>query len=177
MAYFNKQAAGLKYAVSTDAAAWENLPAPSLPAQPIRGGVGLGSWRTQVEFQNLSVTSGTQELFADNFSAGSTAWTAWAGTWQRDRGIYAQSADATPAVAAAHAGVRWTNYTYRLRARKTGGSEGFLVPFGIRDQDNYYWWNIGGWNNTRMQLEKTVHNARAPPGPERAPPSRTQPLV
>ena len=165
MAYFNNEAAGLKYALSTDAAAWENLPAPSLPAQPIRGGVGLGSWRTQVEFQNLSVTSGTQELFADDFSTGASPWATWAGTWQRDHGIWGQSADIAPALAAAHAGGPWTNYTYRLRARKTGGSEGFLVLFGIRDQDHYYWWNIGGWNNSRMQLEKTVQKARAPLGP------------
>ncbi len=50
----------------------------------------------------------------------------------------------------------WTNYTYTLRAKKTSGSEGFLIPFAVKDNDNFYHWNIGGWNNTRSCIEEAI---------------------
>lgn len=48
----------------------------------------------------------------------------------------------------------WTDYTYRLKARKTGGTEGFLVMFHVRGRNDLVWWNVGGWGNTRSQLQK-----------------------
>jgi alpha-L-arabinofuranosidase len=41
-----------------------------------------------------------------------------------------------------------------LRARKTGGSEGFLIGFGALDDESYYWWNLGGYGNTQHVVEK-----------------------
>ena len=31
---------------------------------------------------------------------------------------------------------------------------GFLVGFAAGGADDYYWWNIGGWNNTRSVLQR-----------------------
>jgi alpha-L-arabinofuranosidase len=54
----------------------------------------------------------------------------------------------------------WTDYTYSVKARKLGGAEGFLVMFRVRDNANWYWWNIGGWNNTQHALEKSEGGAK-----------------
>ncbi len=48
----------------------------------------------------------------------------------------------------------WDNYTLELDARKLGGSEAFLVGFAAGGQDDFYWWNLGGWNNTRQALQR-----------------------
>ena len=56
----------------------------------------------------------------------------------------------------------WTNYIYSLEARKDGGSEGFLIMFRANG-DQFYWLNLGGWGNTRHQLEKGQGN---PVGPQ-----------
>jgi len=56
----------------------------------------------------------------------------------------------------------WTDYEYTLEARKDGGDEGFLIPFRANG-DNFYWLNLGGWGNTRHQLEKGQGN---PVGPQ-----------
>jgi alpha-L-arabinofuranosidase len=47
----------------------------------------------------------------------------------------------------------WADYTYSLKARKLGGAEGFLILFGVRDDNQKAWWNIGGWGNSRHAIE------------------------
>ena len=47
----------------------------------------------------------------------------------------------------------WTDYEISLEAKKTGGSEGFLIIFRATD-GNFYWCNLGGWNNTQHAIEK-----------------------
>lgn len=48
----------------------------------------------------------------------------------------------------------WTDYEFTLEALKTGGSEGFLIIFRETSPQVHYWYNLGGWGNTRHQLEK-----------------------
>lgn len=55
----------------------------------------------------------------------------------------------------------WTDYTLTLKARKLGGAEGFLIMFHLRDQDNWVWWNLGGWGNTRHALENCVAGGKS----------------
>ena len=52
----------------------------------------------------------------------------------------------------------WTDYEFTLEARKTGGSEGFLILFRETSPRAHYWYNIGGWGNVRHQLEKARPN-------------------
>lgn len=54
----------------------------------------------------------------------------------------------------------WTDYEFRLQARKTGGAEGFLVLFRCRSDKDFYWWNLGGWGNERHALEVEVNDGR-----------------
>ena len=48
----------------------------------------------------------------------------------------------------------WKDYEFTLEARKTGGSEGFLILFRETSPQAHYWYNLGGWGNVRHQLEK-----------------------
>lgn len=46
----------------------------------------------------------------------------------------------------------WTDYEFTLQARKDHGNEGFLIL--LRGADTQWFWaNIGGWNNTGHQLQ------------------------
>jgi alpha-N-arabinofuranosidase len=47
----------------------------------------------------------------------------------------------------------WTDYEFTLQAQKTDGQEGFLVLFRANG-DDFYWANLGGWNNQRHGLER-----------------------
>ncbi len=48
----------------------------------------------------------------------------------------------------------WQDYEYTLEAQKTGGQEGFLILFRVKSEQDFYWCNLGGWNNTRHAIER-----------------------
>jgi alpha-L-arabinofuranosidase len=48
----------------------------------------------------------------------------------------------------------WEDYEFTLEAFKTGGNEGFLVLFRVRNEKDFYWCNLGGWGNKWHSLER-----------------------
>lgn len=131
---------------------------PTIVEEPIDGGVFLSTWNTAARYDNLSVTSNDNGsvLFSDTFTNASQ-WQSQAGTWAVANGQYAQTAtnvtDARTIITDAY-GKDWSNYTLELDATKTAGSEGFLIGFGAGAANDYFWWNLGGWNNSRSVLQK-----------------------
>ncbi len=113
----------------------------------IEGKVGVGTWSTQAQFDDVRVAAGTTTLFADAFT-NSAGWTPAGGTWSMENGVYVQSGAGEPAYSTGPCIVTGqSSYAYTVRAMKTGGPEGFLIVFGSKDSGNYYWWNLGGWGN------------------------------
>ncbi|TYB51021.1 alpha-N-arabinofuranosidase [Nonomuraea sp. PA05] len=131
------------------------------PVEDIKGAIGVGAWNTAVRYDDVKVTAadGTV-LLSDDFSAGAGDWTPGLGTWAVQDGAYAQTAQVEDARSTAGS-ADWSNYTIELTARKTAGAEGFLVMFGVRDTGNFYWWNVGGWNNTQSAVEKAVNGGKS----------------
>ena len=83
------------------------------------------------------------------------AWTtgsAKSGQWSAEDGVLKQTGNDEGAIALA-GDPSWTDYTLSLKARKTGGREGFLILFRSADEKDRCWWNIGGWGNTGHALE------------------------
>ncbi|MFF1375010.1 alpha-L-arabinofuranosidase C-terminal domain-containing protein [Streptomyces sp. NPDC058308] len=130
---------------------------------PITGAVGLSTWATSAAYDDVRVTGADGEaLLSDDFSAGDSRWTkaAGRGSWAVTDGAYVQS-DENAEDTLVTAGERsWHNYDLRVKATKKAGKEGFMVAFGVKDTGNHYWWNIGGWNNTRSAVEKTTDGAK-----------------
>lgn len=128
---------------------------------PFTGNVGVGSWNTQADFDDLTITTGNTTLASDDFSAGSASWLVNAGTFNATGGVYTQSSSAQPAYSIFQTAVTQDTYTYTVKARKTGGAEGFLIPFGYKDANNYYWFNIGGWGNTQHAIERVSNGNKS----------------
>ncbi|MEK8225790.1 alpha-L-arabinofuranosidase C-terminal domain-containing protein [Oerskovia sp. M15] len=127
-------------------------------AGAIDGGVFLSTWSTSASYDNVKVTDNASGdvLFQDGFDDASK-WSPVTGTWSAQDGVYTQSSttvtDARSIVTGAYA-EDWSNYTLELDARKSGGAEGFLVGFAAGGPNDFYWWNIGGWNNSRSVLQR-----------------------
>jgi alpha-L-arabinofuranosidase len=133
---------------------------PNALTDAARGAVGLGTWETQAEFRNLKVVSAQGEtLFAADFGQGAAGWRTMRGAWQATEGGYRQTELAQDCRAVA-GDSNWTDYTITLQARKLGGAEGFLILFRVRDDQNWYWWNIGGWGNTRHAVERSIGGSK-----------------
>jgi alpha-L-arabinofuranosidase len=137
---------------------------PSQEDQPISGAVGLSTWGTAAAYDDVRVSAadGTQ-LFADDFSATDANWTniAGRGSWAVTDGAYVQSDTAAENTMVMAGDPSWQNYDVTVKATKLSGREGFLVGFGVKDTNNYYWWNIGGWNNTQTAVEKATGGGKS----------------
>jgi alpha-L-arabinofuranosidase len=137
---------------------------PSQEDQPISGAVGLSTWGTAASYDdvNVSTADGTQ-LFADDFSGTDANWTniAGRGSWAVTDGAYVQSDAAAEDTMVTAGDPAWQNYDLTVKATKLSGREGFLAGFGVKDSGNYYWWNLGGWNNTQSAVEKAVNGGKS----------------
>jgi alpha-L-arabinofuranosidase len=77
------------------------------------------------------------------------------GRWEKDAGMIRQTGHGVNA-RLIFGDPGWTDYEYTLEARKRGGQEGFLILFRVTDEENFYWYNLGGWGNTRHAIEKGI---------------------
>ncbi|MCR4743469.1 MAG: DUF1080 domain-containing protein [Treponema sp.] len=127
----------------------------------IGGSVGLGSWSTTVEYKNLKLTdkiSGKVSYDSDK------VWDlqdfdSLSGSWDyKDGSIIGSSSSENCRLIMKGEGSQ--HYTMELKARKNGGNEGFLILFGHKD-GSFYWWNLGGWSNTKSCVEKGTAAARS----------------
>ncbi|MDT0320566.1 alpha-L-arabinofuranosidase C-terminal domain-containing protein [Streptomyces millisiae] len=130
----------------------------------VDGAVGLATWATSAAYDDVTVTSADGEtLLTDDFSGGLDQWSpsTGAGTWSLADGALVQ-ADTTSTDNMLVAGDRdWVNYDLEVTATKRSGSEGFLIGFGVQGTGDYYWWNLGGWGNTRSAVEQAVGGAKS----------------
>lgn len=122
--------------------------APTMESTETRGGmIGVGTWLTQAEYKDIKVTQGDKVLFE-----GTKGWKFVSGDWKIDDGVIRQSGKGDDL--RAYAGKKdWKDYTLTLKARKLGGSEGFLITFAAPNEKDKSWWNIGGWGNTGHAIE------------------------
>lgn len=134
------------------------LTAAPVVQTPITGKVGLSTWLTSAAYDDVKVASADgQPLLADDFSNGAGQWTGNGnGNWAVQDGAYVQGSTTAENTMITAGDSGWNNYTFETKATKIAGAEGFLVGFGVKGTDDYYWWNLGGFNNTRSLVEKAT---------------------
>ena len=110
--------------------------------------IGVGTWDTQAEFKEpqLIVEGKTYDL--PDLS-----------TWKHNRGR-------EPHLEICPVEFQGKKYTYRVKARKTSGREGFLLVFNYQNDRDFDWFNIGGWGNAQNAIEQSVDGGRINIGKE-----------
>ncbi|AKN73355.1 alpha-N-arabinofuranosidase [Streptomyces sp. PBH53] len=135
---------------------------PSLSG-PLTGAIGLSTWNTGAAYDDVKVTAadgGT--LFGDDFSGDASRWThTGTGSWTVRDGSYVQTDDTAENTMVQAGDPSWHDYDLHVKATKKSGKEGFLVAFGVKDTGNYYWWNLGGWNNTQSAVEQATDGGKS----------------
>ncbi len=122
------------------------------PSEKLRvaGQVGVGTWDATAEFKDIRVERAGEVLYESDFTTGAEGWRPAEGRWEIVDGAYRQTRRGQ-----GHShfgGEDWSDYTLTLKARKFEGGEGFLITFGRRGRDRY-WWNLGGWGNSQHAIE------------------------
>lgn len=141
------------------------LDGAAVEQKDISGKVGVGTWYTSAEFDNVKIINNdTGEILGeDDFSSGQKNFKKqWElvtdGEWSVADGKLRQ---ATTEMEYSENGSvvyfgddDWSNYTFTVEATKLDGQEGFLIPFGVESKETNYFWNLGGWNNTVSCLQE-----------------------
>jgi hypothetical protein len=111
------------------------------------GAIGVGSWNTAVEYQDIVVTSsnGTVLYRSDFPNQGTNGWRVFKGIWNARDGMLGQTGIMTDCRITT-GDTNWTDYTLTLRARKTRGAEGFRLLFHWVDDRNFTLFNFGYWD-------------------------------
>ncbi|MFJ9864961.1 alpha-L-arabinofuranosidase C-terminal domain-containing protein [Streptomyces sp. NPDC101165] len=130
---------------------------------PLTGAVGLSTWNTSAAYDDVLVTAADgSTLLGDDFSGDASQWThTGTGSWSVQDGAYVQTDDAAENTMVQAGDPSWHDYDLHVKATKKSGKEGFLVAFGVKDTGTYYWWNLGGWNNTRSAVEQAVDGGKS----------------
>lgn len=120
--------------------------------------VGLGSWATQVMYDYIKVTelvSGRDKVIAEeHFNTDAMdKWEVHGGTWEISNGSLCQTSDSNDCMITLKNIELPAKYKYNIRAKRTGGFEGFLAVVNFENESNWQWWNVGGWQNTKHCLE------------------------
>ncbi len=111
------------------------------------GGVGLGTWITQAEFKDASVTENgvTKQLDTSTFRREQ-------GDWKFANGVATQTSNGE-SCRIVYPMPTSNTYTFRTKAKKLGGNEGFLILVGRANEGTWVWLNLGGWRNTEHGIE------------------------
>ena len=115
---------------------------------------GIGAWNTNATFDDFAVTNTSGEIItSDDFSSNLSAWTTGTGRWLLSGGTLRQTLQTDNCTAINKTQITEEDFDLTVRARKDNGAEGFLIIFNYANNQNYAWWNIGGWGNTQHGIE------------------------
>ncbi len=128
--------------------------------------LGVATWSTSAEFYDITVSDEQGNTLIDGAATTSADWVAEEGTgsWSVADGIVRNSTSSgTRSTFTLRAPMDIDTYTYSLKAKKSGGNEGFLILIDFEDVNNYVWWAIGGWGNTKHGVEQSVGGTKSWP--------------
>lgn len=127
------------------------------PLEYSKGHFGFGSWNTQVEFKDVKVTQEGSPVTVDLAKASTDK----KGTWSLENGVLSQTSSDQPTKYIID-GFSGNQFTLECKVRKTGGQEGFLVYFGLtEDNKTGYVYNVAGWNNQTTAIEAVADGRTA----------------
>jgi alpha-L-arabinofuranosidase len=124
--------------------------AQSVPMKPA-GCIGIQTWNTVAEFKDITVTKGSETLYA--YKPDLKGWSKTKdGKWIVKDGALRQTVPDKSNTGIVIGEPTWSDYTLTLKARKISGDEGFIVRFRDGGNRNVHL-NLGGWGNQSHGLE------------------------
>jgi len=113
---------------------------PAQAAARLVGRVGMGGIKgTEISYKSPTVTQSGRTIYS-----GST--TELSGSGRSGGNVEFSTIGSS----------MWSDYTFRVKALKKRGPDGFFVKFADNGSGDYYVWSIGGKGNRRFTLERVA---------------------
>lgn len=109
----------------------------------VSGRMGFSLIKTAAEVYDVIIDGAEQ---TDLYEAGSSKWNADNGRFVFDDASERPTLITFPPLS--------DGACMTLKAKKLRGREGFRIAFGIKKRTDYYFWEIGGWNNDVSSVSK-----------------------
>lgn len=122
------------------------------PVAQFAGGIGLATWDTQTEYKDIEVSKDGQTLYKSDFINRPEEWKAVRGKWMVKDSALAQTAQGAQRLNIL-TGKTFDSYTLKLKARKTGGTNAFIIPFAVKDAARHMRVHIGSYVNVNSVVE------------------------
>ncbi|MBR1668786.1 MAG: carbohydrate binding domain-containing protein [Bacteroidaceae bacterium] len=128
----------------------------NLPEKPVENAkeepvhIGLGSWATTATYKDVEYIVDGKNVELTDLSK----WESKKGQWRARGGEVTQTSSEEAAMFICPDGFTHKKYTIKAKAQKRRGNEGFLLIFGYKNNDNYNWFNVGGWSNSQNNIEQ-----------------------
>jgi alpha-L-arabinofuranosidase len=89
-------------------------------------------------------------------------WKPFKGTWTVQDGVLRQTGKEDTFEVAQIADSHWGDGVFEVKARKTGGVDGFQIQFQAEEEGQQRVWNVGGWGNTLIGLQGIFGEPKLP---------------
>ena len=136
---------GIDYQLQTEANNNEPL---------MSGRVGLGAFDTQVEFRDLRIYDEKDELIYKGEFSDLSGWNAMRGDWTAEDGVLKQNRRRSHPAVILLEDLALDAGRIEVQARRTGGSEGFVILFGAEGINEYLFANYGANRNSFSALQE-----------------------
>lgn len=137
-----------------------NVDVPVIKDKPMFAGpIALSTWDTQSEYKDIQIVKDGKTIYQLP-STNQGEWKFEGGSWTYENGVIAQKIEGAWPMAYLST-TPPDAYTLKLKARKTGGYNAFMIPFAIEDGNNYLRAHIGAWVNRIAAFEMVIKGADA----------------
>ncbi|MES2005872.1 MAG: alpha-L-arabinofuranosidase C-terminal domain-containing protein [Bacteroidota bacterium] len=95
-----------------------------------KGGIGLATWDTQTEYKDIEITENGKTVYKSDFTNHPEEWQSIRGNWQVKDGTMAQTVQGAQRLMLLK-DKSFETYTLTMKARKTSGTNAFIIPFAV----------------------------------------------
>lgn len=128
---------------------------PGMKTPQFKGSIGLATWDTQAEYADLKVIQNGKIVYQSDFKD-PAGWHLARGDWKTTDSSMIQSANGEQRLAWLK-GRSFDTYTLKLKARRLGGVNAFIIPFAVKNDSTQLRAHIGSWWNSHCVFESVTH--------------------
>ena len=129
ISYYTIQLLNQQRADENFAAQLTVLPSTS-PKPKNKGGIGLATWDTQTEYRDIEITENGKRVYKSDFANRPEEWQSIRGNWKVQDGAMAQTVQGAQRLMLLKDKF-FETYTLTMKARKTSGTNAFIIPFAV----------------------------------------------